>query len=466
MKASGFTPRQRRIVLLLVLIVIVVFALLTGFLITSFQSLESASIATPPTLSSATAPPTPTDPPAATSTPTPDGGIWSQVQAARLFDQIAHQVETERALSPQAEVPLSFLNEGEMTEILRELYTKDDPPTLLPPLAALGLLPDDVMQVQAQRPAGLYVREHRQLYVSTDRSQDDPQAQALLAHAYVHALQDQHFDLEATHGRAQTTDETLAIRALIEGDATLVTALYTSRDLSSVDWEALTELIVEAEHPDYGGAWASHEAWARLQHFPNREGRGFARAVVDQGGWEALNRCYTDLPRSTEAILHPTRYLDATSAEGGPDQPASVAVPDLDPVLGEQWSPLLRDTLGEFVVGLFMNQVVPEERAWQIADGWDGDTFVVWQREDGRRLLVWRTIWSDSGEAADYEQGLRLLVPQLHVPVQPIDPPLGLPGLWWETSDGTVNVRRTARYVLLMRAPDTNTAINVVRELP
>ena len=448
------------------LVVVVVFALLTGFFITSLQSLQTASIATPPTLPGATAPPSPTAPPAATSTPTPEGGIWSQVQAARLFDQIAHQVETERALSPQAEVPLSFLNEGEMTETLRELYTKQDPPTLLPPLTALGLLPEEAMHVQAQRPAGLYVPEHRQLYVSTDRSQDDPEAQALLAHGYVHALQDQHFDLEATHARAQTTDERLATEALVEGDATLVTALYTSRDLSAVDWEALTALIVEAEHPDYGGAWADHDAWARLQRFPNREGRVFARAVVDHGGWEALDRCYTDLPRSTEAILHPARYLGLASAEGETASPVSVAVPDLDPVLGEQWSPVLQDTLGEFVVGLFMNQVVPAERAWEIADGWDGDTFVVWEREDGRRILVWRSIWSDSGEAAEYEQGLRLLVPQLHVPVEPIDPPLGLPGLWWETRDGTVNVRRTARYVMLVRAPDTNTAINVLRELP
>jgi hypothetical protein len=464
-KASGFTPRQRRIILLLVLVVVVVFALLAGFSITFFQGLETAPIATPLTLPRATSPPSPTAAPSR-ATPTPEGGIWPQVQAARLFDQIAHQVETERALSPRAEVPLSFLSEDEMAETLRELYTKNDPPTLLPPLTALGLLPDEAMEVQAQRPAGLYVTDHRQLYVSTDRSQDDPQAQALLAHAYVHALQDQHFDLEATHARAQTTDERLAARALVEGDATLVTALYTSQDLSSVDWGTLTELIMEAEQPDYSGVWAGHDAWGRLQRFPNQEGRVFARAVVDQGGWEALNRCYTDLPRSTEAILHPARYLGLASAEGETASPVSVAVPDLDPVLGDRWSPLLQDTLGEFVVGLFMNQVVPEERAWQIADGWDGDTFVVWQREDGRRMLVWRTIWSDSSEAADYEQALRLLVPQLHVPVQPIDPPLGLPGLWWETSDGTVNLRRTARYVMLVRAPDTNTAINVLRELP
>jgi hypothetical protein len=465
-RASGFTPRQRRIVLLLVLIVVVVFALLAGFLITSLQSLELAPIATPATPSEATPTPPPTSPPPATSTPAPEEGIWPQVRAARLFDQIAHQVETKRGLAPRAEVPLSFLDEGEMEETLQSIYTEDGPASTVLPLTALGLLPEAPIEIKAQTPAGIYVTEQQQLYVATDRPEDDRDAQTLLAHAYVHALQDQHFDLKAAYGRARTTDERLAAQALVEGDATLATALYSSEDLSSIDWGRLTDLIVEAEHPRYGGALASCEAWARLQRFPNQEGLDFARAVFDHGGWEAINSSYTHLPRSTEEILHPSRYLGLNPPAGQSPQPITVIVPDLDPALGEEWGPLLQDTLGEFAIGLFLNQVMPEERAREIADGWDGDTLVVWEREDGRRTLVWRSIWETSAEAVDFERGLTLLIPQRHYPARPIDPPRGLPGRCWETDAGAVHVRRAARYVLLIRAPDTNTVINTSQVMP
>jgi hypothetical protein len=465
-KASTFTPRQRRIVLLLVLIVVVVFALLAGFLIASLESLQLVTVAEPATLlPEATSPPaSPT--PAATSTPVPDEGIWPQVRAARLFDQIAHQVETDRALSPRAEVPLSFVDERKMEETLQEVHREGDLRSRVRPFVALGLLPDAAIEVQAQSPAGIYVTEQQQLYVAMDREENDPDTQTLLAHAYVHALQDQHFDLEAVKARARTTDERLAVQALIEGDATLTTALYSSGDLASTDWEGLTDLIVGAEHPRYGRALASCEAWTRLQRFPNQEGRAFAAAVWEHGGWEALNGCYTDLPQSTEQILHPSRYLGRHASTGQPDEPTVVVVPDLDPVLGDEWGFLLEDTLGEFAIGLHVNQVMGEESAWQVADGWDGDTLLVWERENGRRILVWRTFWDTSAEAVAFERGLTLLIPQHHVPARPIDAPRGLAGQWWETNSGAVNLRRTGRYVSLLRAPDTNTAINVARGLP
>lgn len=466
MRASGFSSRQRRIVLLLVLIIVIVFALLAGFLVTSLQSMQPAPVPAPTTASEPSSPTPPPTPPPATPTQIPDQGIWPQVRAARLFDQIAHQVETDRALAPRAEVPLSFLDEREMEETLQKRYAGESPTSEVLSLSALGLLPETSADIQAQSPAGIYVPEQQQLYVTIDHPEKDREAQTLLAHAYVHALQDQHFDLEAVQGRAQTTDERLAVQALIEGDATLATALYSNDDLPSADWERLTNLIVEAEQPRYGGVLGGCEAWTRLQRFPNEKGREFAGAVFDHGGWDALNSCYTNLPRSTEQILHPSRYLGLDTPAGQPDHPTTVVVPDLGPVLGDEWELLLRDTLGEFVIGLHLSQEMPEARGWSIADGWDGDTFLVWERQNGTRILIWRTIWDTSAEALAFERGMMLLIPQRYLPVRPIDPPRGLPGQWWETSGGIVHLHRAARYVLVVRAPDTNTVINVLRAVP
>lgn len=455
MSGSGFTSRQRGIVLLMILAVVVMFAMLAGFVATSVQNLAGPLLATqlPPAPSSPTAlPPTPL--------PTPEEGIWSQVQAARLFDQIARQVETLRGLSPRAEVPLSFLDEQEASRFLRQLYTEQGLEAQLLPYTTLGLLPDVPISIQAHQAAGIYARKQEQLYIAAGQQANSSDGQAVLAHAYAHALQDQHFDLEAMDARATTTDSTLAVEALVEGDATLLTAFYRYEAPAAADWEYMVGLILQAEQPSYGKELDSDEAWGRLQRFPYREGREFAEALFQSGGWEAINRAYSSPPHSTEQVLHPERYL------AGQDGPARVAVPDLGNVLDEGWTLLLEDTLGEFVTGLYLDAVLPEETAWEAAKGWGGDTFVVWEHEDGNRVLVWRTMWDSTAEAKEFERALVALIPQRYLPAWPLESPRGLVGRWWETGSGAVHVSRVARYVTFVECPDGNALANVVEELP
>ncbi|MGD2145529.1 MAG: hypothetical protein PVH41_02410 [Anaerolineae bacterium] len=476
MKASSFTPQQRRVVLLMVLLVAVVLALLSGFLITSLQTFERASPAAtlPPDFTGDGAP-SPTPLPAATptpaATPVPEEGIWSQVRAARLFDQIAHQVETKRELAARAEVPLSFMHRAEMAEALGGIYAERDLEAEWLPYVLLGLLHAEPVPAQAQASAGIYLPEQEQLIVSFERPQGDSSAQAVLAHAYAHALQDQHFDLEAMALRAQTIDGALALRALVEGDATLLTALYSYPSLASVDWERLVTMIIEAETPGYD---PPDETRSHLQRFPHHQGREFAEVLFEAGGWEAVNRAYVDPPRSTEQVLHPTRYLGGGGAEdagggGGAaprDEPTDIVVPDVGAALGDDWQKVADETMGEFVVGLYLGDTLPETRARQVAEGWDGDTFAAWVHGDGRRVLVWRSIWDTAGEAAEYEGGLLALVPQRYYPVRPVDAPRRLPGAWWETPEGAVQVYRAGRYVLLVLAPDLNTLENLSAVLP
>jgi hypothetical protein len=281
-----------------------------------------------------------------------------------------------------------------------------------------------------------------------------------LAHAYGRALQDQHFDLEAAEARARTTDAKLAVAALVEGDGMLLAALYRYEDLMTADWAHL-EALVLAELPGYGEELDGSAAWARLQRFPYQEGRTFAATLFETGGWDGVNHAYADLPRSTEQVLHPERYL----AEE-PDTPRDVFVPDLSGILGEGWTLRVHDTLGEFVAGVYLEQTLTEQMAWRAADGWDGDTFVTWEHEDGGRVRVWRTIWDSTAEGSEFERALVTLVPQRYLPTRPLEPPGGLPGHWWETDSGVVCVYRVARYVVFVDGPDIDTLAEVVEALP
>ncbi len=465
MSVSDFTAGQRRVVVLMIVVVVASVAMLAGFVVTSLRTWESplptaTSSFTP--LPSSTPASLPPDLPAPSPSAFAEEGIWSQVQAARLFDQIAHQVKTLRGLTPRAEVPLSFLDEQTMNVLLRRLHTGRDSETggQLRPYTALGLLPDVSLSIQAHQVAGIYVPEEGQLYVAIGQQRNGVDDQAVLAHAYTHALQDQRFDLGAMDARAVTTDARLAVQALVEGDATLLTALYRYGDLSATDWESLTELIVRAEQPEYGKDWDLLESWERLRRFPYWEGRRFAYALFQVGGWEVINRAYTDPPRSTEQVLHPERYLEER------DEIAPVTVPLLDLALGEGWTMLLQDTLGELVIGLYLEALLSPEMAWQAAEGWGGDTFVVWQHEDGRRVLVWRTIWDRTAEAAEFERALVAMVPQRYLPSWPVDPSGDRVGSWWEGHAGATYVFRAARYVTFVHGPDLATVADVVEVLP
>ncbi len=465
MNLTGLTSGQRRVVGLMGIAVIVVLAMLAGFVVTSLQEWESPSPVVTPSPLPISVPPTaiPTLSPSPTLAPTSaseeDEGIWSQVQAARLFDQIAHQVETIRDLSPRAEVPLSFLDEGEMILLLRRFYAGHDLEAPLLPYVELGLLPDVPVYIRPRQASGIYVPEQEQLYVITGRQESGPDDQALLAHAYVHALQDQHFDLQAMDDRAATTDAALAVRSIVEGDAMLSTAFYRYQNLEAGDWEYLLELVQQVEQPSYGENLDDVELWSRLQRFPYWQGRLFAHTLFQAGGWETINSIYINPPRSTEQVLHPERYLEG-------DEPTQVIVPDLGATLGEDWTMQLQDTMGEFATGLYLESLMPQESAWQVAEGWDGDTFTVWEHEDGERLTVWRTIWDTTVEAVEFESTQAALVVQQYVPAQPINPPMGLGGQWWETDAGAVCISRIARYVVLVHAPDMETLTNVVEMLP
>jgi hypothetical protein len=388
--------------------------------------------------------------------------INSRVQAARLLDQIERQVETVRGLSPRAEVPLNFLAADEMSSLLRRLYRARAPEAQLLPYTALGLLPDASISIQVDPTAGAYILEEGQLYVVTNPSGINADDRVLiLARAYERTLLDQHFDLAAAAARARSTDAELAVAALIEGDGMLLAALYRYGDLVAADWTYLETLIFETELPGYGEELDDSPAWARLQRFPYREGRYFAARLFEVGGWDGINRAYVNLPRSTEQVLHPERYF----AEE-PDIPSDVFVPDLSGALGVGWSPGVRDTLGEFVVGVYLEQALTEQMAWQAADGWDGDTFVTWERDDGDAVHIWRLIWDNTADASEFEQAMVTLVPQRYLPTRPLEPPRGLPGHWWETDSGVVCVYRVARYVVFVDGPDADTLMDVVVALP
>jgi len=464
--AGDFTPRQRFVITFLTLAIVITLPMMAGFIITSAQNWKRLSYILPsPALTVDTAPGTATPLQARTEVsptppPTTGPGIWSQVQAARLFDQLAYQVETIRGLSSRNEVPLSFYPEEDMEALLVRSQNQEESGVTLQPYVELGILPRvPTATLRAPHTVAFYAPEQRQIYVSTGMRESNMDDQALLAHACIHALQDQYFNLSALDARSITTDARLATQALVEGDALFSTALYRYRDPALAEWERLTVIVIQSEQPDYGEELNTVEAWMRLRHFPYWEGRRFVHALFQHGGWEAVNDAYINLPHSTAEIIHPELYLEGK-------EPAHVIVPDISSALPTGWKVIAQDTLGELTAGLYLETALPPEMAWKAAAGWSGDKFVVWANPGGARVLIWRSLWETTDEAAEFEAALSALIPQLYLPARPLVIPKGPVGQWWETETGAISLVRSGRYVTLVRAPDMNLLADIVKSLP
>ncbi len=466
MNAGDFTPGQRLVITLLTLAIVIILPMLAGFIITSAQNWKRLYYTLPspvPTVDIASG--TATPPPASTEVsptlpPTTGPGIWSQVQAARLFDQLAYQVETIRGLSSRTEVPLSFHPEEDMEALIVRFQNEEELEVTLQPYVELEIIPRvPTTTLRAPHTVAFYAPEQRQIYVSTGMRESHMDDQALLAHACIHALQDQYFNLSALDARSITTDARLATQALVEGDALFSTALYRYRDPALAEWERLTIIVIQSEQPDYGEELNTVEAWTRLRRFPYWEGRRFVHVLFQQGGWEAVNDAYINLPHSTAEIIHPELYLEGR-------EPANVIVPDISSTLPAGWKAVAQDTLGEFTAGLYLETALPPEVAWKAAAGWSGDKFVVWANPSGARVLIWRTIWETTNEAAEFEAALSALIPQLYLPARPLAVPKGPVGQWWETETGAISLVRSGRYVTFVRAPDMNLLTDILKSLP
>ena len=181
MNVSTFTPGQRRVLMVMILLIVVVFAALSGFIITSLQRPQTPT----PFASTVETPAPPTSPPVVatslpTLTPEPQEGIWSQVQLARLLDQVGRRVETLRGLTPQTEVPLNFLSDRDMSVLLRQVYVDRDLEGHLLPYTALGLLPDEPVVLRIPQVVGVYVPEQGQLYLASGQQDVSEQDRVVL----------------------------------------------------------------------------------------------------------------------------------------------------------------------------------------------------------------------------------------------------------------------------------------------
>jgi hypothetical protein len=381
----------------------------------------------------------------------------------RTLDEIASQVVEIRELTPEDDVEFEFFTTDELRGYLIEEFEEDYPEeeveVLEEVLALLDLMPEDpdlrslLLDVFSEQILGFYDDDTKEFYVVSDSEGLDALDKVTFAHEYTHALQDLHFNLGSLPLDVEDeSDVALAALALVEGDAMLVTANYVFQKLSADEQREFMEGSTEAD----SGILESAPRFIQEElGFPYERGAEF---VMQLERWDGINQAYEDPPRSTEQIIHPEKYLER-------DDPQEVSLPDLEAALGEGWSQLDTDILGEFYVGVYLETFLTEETAGTAAAGWDGDRYVYLKNTDGDKVLAWRTTWDSSTDADEYFDACVAFVAEKSE------------GAWnlcldedqgrlWSSEDQGVYLGASGSDALLVVASDADIARTVAAEFP
>jgi hypothetical protein len=341
---------------------------------------------------------------------TEDGTIIPAVQAQ--MELIQRQVIQSRGLEPNGEFYRNIFTPEQLKQRVLddflEDYTSEEAQKDAITLAAFGLLDPNYdlhsmyIDLLSEQIAGFYDNETKEMVIVQGKGFQGPE-RLTYAHEYVHALQDQNYDIRnglsyGAEACEEDSERCAAIQALLEGDASLSEISWFREHGTSQDQSEILEFFENYESPILDSAPAF---LAEDFIFPYEEGLGFVEYLQDRGGWGAVDQAYTDLPVSTEQILHPEKYPE--------DRPIQVILPDLSELIGTDWDEYDRGVMGEWYTYLILalghdeNGRQKEKVAAQAADGWGGDAYVVYYHPtDQSTVMVLKTIWDSSDEAAEF----------------------------------------------------------------
>jgi hypothetical protein len=265
---------------------------------------------------------------------------------------------------------------------------------------AFGLIPRGfdldsfLVNVLTEQVEGLYDPKTQEFYIA-DWSPLAEQ-RMVMAHELTHALEDQHFQIEAWLKAARPNEDAeLARDAVLEGSAmaAMIDYLMLGTGRSMKD---LPEFDPSMLLGDLSNTPTLQKAPPFIKDaliFPYLGGLTFSAAILKDSGWSGLSGLFEKPPVSTQQILHPALYRTGRI-------PQSIALPSLEKLLGSNWSKLDENVMGEFGWKEVLKQFLDTTRAKTLAASWDGDKYALYEEKQSKRLVLVSRLRLDSEEHA------------------------------------------------------------------
>ncbi len=228
--------------------------------------------------------------------------------------------------------------------------------------------------IEMQNRTGVYDPVSRTAYVQSGAGE-----RATALHEIVHALQDQHYDLQRMSRLPGGSDATLAAAAAIEGHATLVAGVLATRKSSSHGGAKLTRFV-------------------ELQRgFPYTVGLRFAAELRNLGGTKAVLGSLQRFPATSEQIFHLDKYLER-------ERGSAIVLP-----VESAGMTLAGDgTFGELDVRALL-AVFGVPRLDHVGTGWGGGRTAIYRGSGGDLLLV-ALDWDSERDAEEWAEAVGLYV--------------------------------------------------------
>ncbi|MBI3951590.1 MAG: hypothetical protein HY314_14155 [Acidobacteria bacterium] len=354
--------------------------------------------------------------------------------------------------------------EHSLVEDMNEKMTPEEFEAEAKALTMLGLIPKDfklrdfLIRLLTEQIAGYYRPKTKMLYLADWLALDEQRT--VMVHELMHALQDQHFSLERFEEPPKgESDRDLAIHALIEGEATAVMVNYLLKpyklDIARVPVpiSALFEQMQETGDDRSELLRAAPPAIRETLLFPYTQGTQFVQHLLRETSWARVSDAYKNPPESTEQILHPERFVSR-------DEPKSVRLAPLEPVLGDGWKQRLSDVNGEFGYLVVLAEYIDGEAARRAAEGWDGDRLALYENnQTGTLLLTHLSTWDSVADAVEFTTAYAKRIRHRYAKVTEISGKRAVARIW-KTAEGLAYLERRGSDVLVI---ETNGKLEQVR---
>jgi hypothetical protein len=310
-------------------------------------------------------------------------------------------------------IPVQLISEREFRDILEAELADEEAMQTEDDIAATELLESALTDLRLSEAGGLsgeviiddYVENLAGVYLDPENGvvlidhgspQNDPEANALLVHELVHALQDADYDLDTwAEPYATSTDSILALRSVTEGQATYygfrVGLAMLGYATEGVDYEQtllnLTSDLDAATRDDaspytrsgstfpYGyGGLAAYKAWVE-------GGQGYESALIESP------------PASTQEVLHAVF----------PDDTPEVERVELSaPAETGDYALLDEDVLGGWLLGVMLTKHgLDISTAESLSGTWSGDHLWLYRDSADGRGWLWELQLTSETAAAE-----------------------------------------------------------------
>jgi len=197
----------------------------------------------------------------------------------------------------------------------------------------------------------------------------DPEYQGAgeaLVHELEHVIQKNYFNIKGDG----TYDGDKATGAIIEGDAVLAGRLYAGKNISEINEYEIDE----------------DNVLNFIYLFPYNYGVRYLARYYEKGGYSLVDEVLRNPPSTTEQIIH---FVND-----------SFELVENDVFSGEL---IKKDRLGELFVFSFLASHINDSKAWIAAEGWNGDSYVLYKNcTDVEFRWQWIILFDSEEDALEF----------------------------------------------------------------